>query len=389
MKRRDFISASNVVLGSLVLGRAAITGGSLLLAGRAQKVFADSKNTNLPLELISAFDDLQGQHFVGLYSPHDNKIQSIAVPARAHDSLVLAKNNQILFFARRPGLHTYIVDQATASLQHVIDSPAGRHFYGHGCLSADERYLFTTENDYGKGLGYIGIYDCADNFKRIDEMPSYGIGPHQLALMPDQKTIVVANGGIMTHPDQGRKKLNIADMKPSLTYIDISSRKKVAQVLPPHHQLSLRHLAVDSNGKVIVAAQFQGRGHGNGGAPSGLPLVFQDQGESQLSPLKATEKKWMQQNDYIASVAIADNGVIAATSPRGGLVNYWNADGEFISSTEIRDVAGVAFQQSGKCFWLSNGSGKIRQISSDTLKTLSNAGNVNFQWDNHLSILGA
>jgi hypothetical protein len=40
--------------------------------------------------------------------------------------------------------------------------------------------------------GVIGVYDARANYKRIDEFPTFGIGPHDLALLPDGKTLVVA-----------------------------------------------------------------------------------------------------------------------------------------------------------------------------------------------------
>ena len=42
---------------------------------------------------------------------------------------------------------------------------------------------------------------------RIGELASFGVGPHEVVLMPDGATLVVANGGIRTHPDRDRAKL--------------------------------------------------------------------------------------------------------------------------------------------------------------------------------------
>ena len=107
--------------------------------------------------------------------------------------------------------------------------------------------MYTTENAYtqipgSSQRGVIGIYDIADNFRRLGEISSYGIGPHQLGMLSDGKTLVVANGGILTHPLRCREKLNLDTMKPSLTYIDSSSGDLVDQFYPGHHQQSIRHL---------------------------------------------------------------------------------------------------------------------------------------------------
>ncbi len=57
----------------------------------------------------------------------------------------------------------------------------------------------------------VGVYDATDGFTRIGEFPTFGVGPHELLLLGDGDTIAVANGGIETHPDFGRAKLNLAD----------------------------------------------------------------------------------------------------------------------------------------------------------------------------------
>ncbi|PAX95204.1 Tat pathway signal protein, partial [Bordetella pertussis] len=48
-----------------------------------------------------------------------------------------------------------------------------------------------THPDYGK----LELFDTA------------GIGPHEALLLPDGKTVCVANGGILTHPDYGKLEL--------------------------------------------------------------------------------------------------------------------------------------------------------------------------------------
>ncbi|HBM41824.1 MAG TPA: DUF1513 domain-containing protein, partial [Sulfitobacter sp.] len=62
--------------------------------------------------------------------------------------------------------------------------------------------------------------------------------------LPGGDTLVVANGGIDTHPDSGRAKLNIPTMRPNLTYIN--DRRILEQIELPHdmHRNSIRHLAV-------------------------------------------------------------------------------------------------------------------------------------------------
>lgn len=46
------------------------------------------------------------------------------------------------------------------------------------------------------GLDVIGVWKTEAGYTRCDEFPSGGIGPHDLRLMPDSGTLVVANGAL-------------------------------------------------------------------------------------------------------------------------------------------------------------------------------------------------
>jgi hypothetical protein len=190
-----------------------------------------------------------------------------------------------------------LVDIASGDPPKHTKAIQNRHYYGHGVFSPDNSLLFATENDYINNQGVIGIYEVKTG-ERIHEIQSFGAGPHELALLADGKTLVVANGGIETHPDYGRRKLNLDSMSPSLTYIDLQSGKK------------------------IVAAQYQGS------VMDELPLVFSHKGHTTLQPMAEQPALNLRRiNRYVASVALSDEGRIAVTSaPKGDLVSVWGID---------------------------------------------------------------
>ncbi|MEM1345724.1 MAG: DUF1513 domain-containing protein, partial [Pseudomonadota bacterium] len=123
----------------------------------------------------------------------------LALPARGHAAAVHPHRARVVAFARRPGTFALVLDCATGRVEAELSAPEGRHFYGHGCYTADAGVLFTTENAYASGEGRIGLWD-ATTHTRLGEVPSGGLGPHDMALLPDGRTLVVANGGIRTHP---------------------------------------------------------------------------------------------------------------------------------------------------------------------------------------------
>ena len=126
-------------------------------------------------------------------------------------------------FARRPGTFAAVFEPTTGLVVRRFDTPPERHFYGHGVFEPTGRVLVATENDTSRGQGVLGLYDAADGYRRIGELPAHGIGPHDIALLPDGRTLAVANGGILTLPESGRDKLNLDSMRPSLNRIELAS----------------------------------------------------------------------------------------------------------------------------------------------------------------------
>ncbi|WP_410966303.1 DUF1513 domain-containing protein, partial [Salmonella sp. SAL4449] len=76
----------------------------------------------------------------------------------------------------------------------------------------------------------------------------------------DGRTMVIANGGIRTHPDHGTDELNLADMQPSLVYVDVTTGDLLEEhrLAPALHQLSIRHLAIGAGDTVVFGCQYRG-----------------------------------------------------------------------------------------------------------------------------------
>src|SRR5690606_25223539 len=161
-----------------------------------------------------------------------------------------------------PGFFALAFSLRDGALLGSLALPADRHFFGHGVFSADGSRLFATENDFDQGRGVIGIYDerPGAQWQRLGEFDTGGIGPHEMVLLPDQRTLCVANGGLLTHPDYDKTPLNLSTMRPSLAYLDAQDGRLLGNVTLPAElfQLSIRHLAVDHAGAVWFACQHQG-----------------------------------------------------------------------------------------------------------------------------------
>ena len=294
---------------------------------------------------------------------------------RGHDVAVSPDGKMAVAFARRPGRFALVVDVEARRRAQVFVPPPDRHFYGHGFFSTDGRLLLATENDFEAERGCIGLYDATGGFQRIGEFDAGGIGPHEALLLRDGKTIAVANGGIATHPEYPRQKLNLTTMRPSITLIDMATGdlRETAELPPQYHQLSIRHMAETGDGSIWFGGQYEG-------ASSDLvPLVGRYRQGGGIELITAPDALYGDMNNYVGSVAASRDGTrIAVTSPRGGMAVVWDtATLKPVDRRNIADVCGVAPSNSG--FLFSDGRGSMHR--HDILRSPSLA------WDNHLANL--
>lgn len=299
-------------------------------------------------------------------SPALEILFQIPLPGRGHAAAAHPTKPQAVAFARRPGNFALVINCLSGQVTARLETPKGRHFYGHGAFSLDGNRLYTTENDFEAGTGRIGVWDTR-TYARLDEFASGGVGPHDIKRLPASDVLVVANGGIDTRPDAGRAKLNIPTMRPNLSYI--ADRKVIeTQELPEEmHLNSIRHLAVGHDGLVAFGMQWQGAGD----APALVGLHRRGQ---HLRLLQGTQDM----HGYIGSIALSRKGdKIAVTSPRAGCVQVFDTVSETEMATSVlADVCGVAPRDTG--FVVTCGTGKIVDLtdSKDRRHPL--------MWDNHL-----
>ncbi len=242
------------------LSRRQFIAGSTLLAASGATLWASRHWPEAVPEgvLLSGFEDLPGNQYVGGVVLPEGRVFGSRVTARVHGNAADPTNaRRVIFFARRPGTEAFEFNLSSLEVTTAFATPAGRHLAGHGLFSPDGTLLLTPEHDYETPRGVIGIRD-ARNFRIVGEIATQGLDPHEIAWLPDGKTLIVANGGILTHPRTFRKKLNIPTMDPSLCLIDAASGRCLEQLRLPDHLLSIRHLAVTRDGSVAVGLQYEG-----------------------------------------------------------------------------------------------------------------------------------
>jgi hypothetical protein len=361
LSRRSLLTVSAVLATGAVLPsplRAAVPGGP---------------------EYVAAYGTDDGRFGFSIFDAQGNVRIDRPLPGRAHAGAFDSGRGHLAVFARRPGQFLHIIDVQSGDTLHEVRPVTGRRLCGHGQFTPDGSHLLATENDYEAARGVIGIYDRRNGYRRVGEIDTGGTGPHEMLLTDDGRTAVVANGGIETHPDYGRRKLNLSTMEPSVALIDLAGNMPARQFRAPEalHQLSLRHLAIDADGVVWIGGQFEGD-------PTETPPLAarldprREDGALEMLPQVSGFR------NYIGSVAVsADRRHVAMTAPRAdrALVIDPARGGIAEKRYDLPGICGVAGHESG--FLFTAPGGDIRDFQAGTGRIIGDR-----RWDNHLLRLG-
>jgi hypothetical protein len=346
---------------------------------------------------LSAATDSDDKHWLKAFTIKNNQLTELyshQLRARAHAATLSSKVDLFVAVARRPGRFMVLGDTLSGNILQEIEAPEGRHFYGHGVFSSDDEFFYTTESAYDDlqgDSGRIGVWRVNKSLttvalERVNEFPSYGVGPHELLLMPDQETLVVANGGIRTHPESVREKLNIDSMQPSLVYINRSTGENLEQRSLPaeYHQASIRHLDINPQGQLAMSMQFEGEPFLR------VPLLATHQRGEAIRPMLAPEQVQSQLSQYVGSIRYDESGrFLVASCPRANVLTFWDAgSGEFLNQVRARDACGVCAYKDG--FLYSAGTGQLRyyDLPQQAIMnmTISEDFTTGLFWDNHLAV---
>jgi hypothetical protein len=325
---------------------------------------------------LAAAQEIDGSFALfGLNSAGEDLFR-IPLPARGHAGAAHPLRPEAVTFARRPGTYALVLACAAGQVIDELRAAPGRSFAGHGAFSADGETLFTVETVEASSAGEIGVWRVASaSYRRIAAFSTGGIGPHEIRLMPDGAGLVVANGGIRTAPN-GREKLNIATMAPNLTYLTLDGdiRQQIS-LAPELHHASIRHLALWADGLLAFAMQWEG-------PPDQTPPLLGLHRYGQVTPVLACAPLAAHRAmlGYAGSVAVNGAGTaVAMSSPRGGRVQVFDANGQFLHEILRADVCGLA--ASGAGFALTDGFGTFAVAESDLIQAHRR---TERSWDNHI-----
>jgi uncharacterized protein len=367
LSRRDLLS------GALAAGAMPFVPGAAFATAGHPALFAAARR------------EIDGSYAAVLFT-EDGDRSRLVLPDRGHDLTFRPGTRECVIFARRPGRFAAVFSDDPRREPVWFEASSGCHFEGHGVFSSDGRLLYSTENDFtgDESRGVIGVRDAGARYRRIGEFASAGMDPHDMALLSDGRTLVVANGGIETDPETGRTALNLATMEPSLAYID----SKTGDMLERHvldkslHKLSIRHLAVVADDLVVFGCQYEG-------SPEDFPplIGFHRRGQTPtLAPAPGDIQRGLK--NYIGSVAAdASGAIVAASSPKGGLITFWDAENRrYLGEKRLDDGCGISSTETAGVFALTSGGGQVLEHNpvQGFGRALDVAGWRGVSWDNHV-----
>jgi hypothetical protein len=317
----------------------------------------------------SGYRESDGSFGLAVLAEDGAIIDRTPLPARSHGMAFSPASGHLVAFARRPGTFALVIDRTGKADPVTIAAAEDRHFFGHGCFSPDGRMLYASENDFDANRGVIGLYDARDGYRRIGEYSTYGIGTHDLSVSDDGSLLIAANGGIETHPDFGRTKLNLDHMEPSLALIDAATGALIERHALPEklRQLSTRHIDLDDKGRIWFACQYEG-------PRNDLPPLVGHFGKGEdLTFLSLPEETTVGLANYVGAIAVnRRDGLVGLTSPNGGRFVVLDAKtGSVLRDESLADAAGIAAAPHG--FAVSSYDGRFAGRREDVA------------WDQHIA----
>ena len=331
--------------------------------------------------LFGAWRNESGQHGAGRIQA--GLPQQSAMPTRGHH-IEIIDGNEAWLFARRPSEYMQRVNWRTGKVLHTYSYDSSRAGFGHGIMH--NGLLFTTDQDLDTDIGLLSVRHGKTG-EVLQEFSTGGIGPHELLAMSDGRYIAIANGGILTRPELGRMKLNLADMQPSLSLLDVQTGRIVHNAKLPDASMSIRHLAHLPQDSIGIALQYESAevSPKKNESPSVAAIWRVDSG---LRLLNAPTELLDKAQGYAASAVSDGERYFAVSCPKANQVFVWDKDGNWLTALNIPKVYGLAAAPIANRLIVSSENGSVHYYNTRTwLEVERERQKFPVIWDNHLKVV--
>jgi hypothetical protein len=297
MKRRQFLIFSALGIGALAAGEWA---RRALDEGPSYLVYGELSN------------------FVRL-SIEDGSRLVVPSPAYGHSFTQVPWDKSLIVGVEKSGANLCAVSFDQGKTVNAIKAPDGRFFYGHICWNKDGSRFYSTQVDTKSGRGFLVAYD-GRNFTVENEFEITAGGTHDLAWMPDGKTLAITTSGVYHRIDvQNRAPASGERVnKSALVFFDTAEKRVVKTWELADESMIVGHLAVEPSGRVFVIstlfADFKGEK-----TPSGslyeASLTEPLREWTVPAPVRARMK-----NELLTVAADYRRNVVMVTNPQGKLL---------------------------------------------------------------------
>lgn len=301
-----------------------------------------SENKPLTTQLLAAWQLPNGQHQVGVIqcnsTPAGARYQiglAVDVPTRPH-GLMHLQEAEYLVLARRPGDWMMRLNVATGETSRIWQEE-GRHLNGHSAVLGE--LMYTTETDVLSGSGMLGVRNRS-TAELLDVWPTHGKDPHQLLVLPEgglgisQPLLLVANGGLASHPDMGRTPQPNHQIDSSVLALNPRTGEVLKKWTLDDPLLSLRHMAQHNSGLVGIAMQAQ---HSNSEMQQNAPvLALLDQHGLRVAEQSVGVK------GYAGDIAATPEG-FAVSCTKNDSVARFDLQGKLLGGQTAKAACALAF----------------------------------------------
>lgn len=268
------------------------------------------------------------------YSLTDGTRLAIPTNTIAHSFTRLPEAGELVLGVEKSGPMMTLVDFGKGQVVGDVRAPPNRFYYGHVCPTADGRGLYSTQIDHVTGQGYLVLYDTR-TFAVAKEWNLSPGGNHDIAWMPDGRTLAITTSGVaFPNEEYGKPKPKAVRVAPSrVVFFDTVAEKTVKTWDHDDARTILGHLRVGADGRVhLITTMFDG----SGGPGAGAVLVA-----SMTEPpreWKVPEEVRAGMKGELLSVVIDERaGLLAATNPDGGkLLQFDLRDGKFLAADDVK-----------------------------------------------------
>lgn len=357
MDRREFLTGL-VSFGALLAMRSRLGYGSVSLddtVPSGEFVFAPLDSGSL----VNMFNgDLpRGPCFVMTNTHSGDTSVFPAVPGIHSIILLRGKTNNHVALIPKHGSLGMIFNLSTKKVTKSFNSSTGLDFFGHAVSTPDGQYFICGESAKNVKDGTITVRDSRDG-RIVQKFLSHGQNPHEMLVMPDGKTLLIANAGPL---DFDSKRDGIE--RSCLAFVDLGSGKIVNKLISTVPDVKIAHFSRLNSGRIFV-----------GGVPGTnkdkVPgRVLTTDGKKDLTQLDVPDsivKSLV--NETLSVVASDDKNLVAVSMPYSNRVLTWQADDlKFRFATTIRRPTGLGFlndsivvgAEDGQWFEISPKDGKI------------------------------